>query len=145
MTRSESLRIEETQVDYRRLVWVGPLAIVLAVVGNIVVYTLAAALGAFPADLIIPAAGQPLTIAPVIFTTIVGVVGGIAMYALLGRLVRRPVRLFRIIGIVVLALSFVTPFSIPGGTPLFYTALLAMHVVAALVCLVLLTTMARTA
>jgi hypothetical protein len=126
-------------VDARRLLWTGPLALASALLGNGALFATGMALGAFPADVIVPAAGQPISLAPVLFSTTVGVVGGILLYALLGRFTRRPATLFRRSAVAVLLLSLITPFSVPGGSPLFYAALLAMHLVAGLACIVILT------
>lgn len=120
----------EARVKLRRLWWAGPLTIGVAVLANALVFTAAQAGGVFPAGVLIPAMGAPLTPAPVIFSTAVGVLGGLLVLALLGRLSRRPLPLYRAIALAALVLSFATPFSVPGAPAGFYGTLLLLHLVA---------------
>ncbi|MCA1718293.1 MAG: DUF6069 family protein [Actinobacteria bacterium] len=55
----------------------------------------------------------------------------------------RPVRNFRVLAAIVLVLSFATPFTIPGVPLAMVATLLLMHVVAAVVVVSILTTLAR--
>ena len=100
---------------------------------NAVLYLLGAALGAFPREVVVPNAGGPMTLMPVVTASVVGVLGGTAVFALLRRFVVRPVRVFVLVAVVVLFLSFVTPFTIPGAPPAMIAVLEAMHVVVAAV------------
>lgn len=139
MTTSTQTR----KVAFSRLWWVTGIAAVAAAAANALVYVIGSALGAFPADIIIPAAGQPISIMPVVFSSIMGAVGAAVVFALISRFSANPIRSFRIIAAVVLLASLATPFSIPNGTPLFYAMLLIMHITAGVIITVVLTTMVQ--
>jgi hypothetical protein len=70
--------------------------------------------------------------------------GATVVFAIVGWFARRPVRLFRVITIVVLLLSFLSPvLALPGAGLNIILRLEAMHVVVAAVSVALLTTLAR--
>lgn len=119
-----------TRPALSRLLWVGPLAIVAATVANVILQQLAVAL------LRPDPAFMPLNLMPPIIFTVVGVLGAVLVYALVGRFARNPVVLFRRIALVTLVVSFipdilmlVTGFN-PGTTLANVVVLMVMHVVA---------------
>lgn len=131
-----------TRPALRRLVWVGPLAIVAATAGNVILQQLAvAALQPDPAFM-------PLTLMPPIFLTVIGVLGAVLVYALVGRFARNPIPLFRRIALVTLVVSFipdimmlVTNFN-PGTTLANVIVLILMHIVAWAIAVEMLTRLA---
>lgn len=125
-----------------RLLWVGPLAGAVAAVVNAVIFLLASGLGAIPQDIVVPGQG-PITLGPVVVSSFVPALLGAGLLALLVRFTRRPVRVFRIVALVALVLSFVTPFSLAGAPAAMVLTLLLMHVAAAAVIVGVLTTLAR--
>lgn len=133
------------KVAYGRLLWLAPVAALAAAGANGLVYFVASALGFISQDLLIstPGGEAPLTIAPVVISSIVGALGAAAVFAIIGLFARRPVRLFRIIAAVVLVLSFATPLTIPDAPVSMILSLEVMHVVAWAVIVGLLTTLAR--
>lgn len=135
------VRGEEERVAWGRLVPAGLLTALVAAAANAVVYLVAAAAGAMPPDVVVNGQGA-MTLTMVVTTSAFGAVAGTAVYALVGRFVRRPVRVFRIVAAVALVLSFVGPFTIPGAPAAMIVTLLLMHVVAAAVVIGLLTTIA---
>ena len=138
-TSTDTVRTE--RVVWGRLVPAGALALVLAVSANALVYLVASSLGAMPQD--VDANGQgPITLPMVVVMSAVGAVAGTLVYALVGRFVRRPVRVFRLVSAVALVLSFVGPFTIPGAPAAMVAALLLMHTIAAVTVVGLLTTLA---
>lgn len=132
------------RIDYRRLVWVAPLAAAVAAVANVALYFIADALGAFPDTVQLPN-GQALGPGPVIGVTIMGVVAAAIVFAVLGRFSARPIRLFRIVALVALVLSFAPTFGIAGAGAAYIGSLLLMHVIAALAAVGFFTTLARKA
>ena len=141
MEAVQSNRVQDERVTFRRLLWVVPLAAATAAVANAIVYLVASALGAMPQD--VDANGQgPITLAVVAVMSAQGAVVAAVVYALVGWFARRPVRVFRIVAVVVLVLSFVTPFTIAGAPVTMVVVLLLMHVIAALVIVGILTTLA---
>jgi nucleoside-diphosphate-sugar epimerase len=110
-----------------------PFAVAAGVAGfvNAVLFAAASALGAFGPNVVVPASGQPIGIASVVFSTVVGVGLGGAAFALIGRALRTPFPTFAGLAGVVLLLSLATPFSISGATAGMLLTLEAMHVVAA--------------
>lgn len=114
------------------MVWAGPLAGVAAAAANAVVFYVGVALG-LVSESVGVANGEPLAVSAVVISTLVPALFGTVLFAVLGRFTRRPVRIFRIVAAVVLVLSLVTPFTIPGITAGMILVLLLMHVVAAAV------------
>lgn len=109
------------------------LAMGVSAAANTVLYLSGATLGAFPREVGVPNAGGPMTLAPVLVASVVGVLGGTAVFALLRRFIVRPVRVFALVAVIVLFLSFVTPFTISGAPPAMIAVLEAMHAVVAAV------------
>ncbi|UOY92429.1 DUF6069 family protein [Ectobacillus sp. JY-23] len=121
----------------KKLVLTSLITIFVAVVINTLVYWIATTLGAFPDDLIIEMAKAPMTLPPVIVSTIVGMLGGILVFWVFSFIFRRTfVKVFRIVAVIVLLLSFVTPFSVPDATVAFIIALNVMHIVAGILVII---------
>ncbi len=133
----------EKVAGFSRLWWVGLLVIVVATVVNIVLALVATAL--------LPrlAAFSPLGAGPIGFFTFIGALGAVIVFALLGRFTRRPIRLFRIVAIIVLVLSLLPDLLMlaqplfPSTTPTGVAVLMCLHVVAAAICVGMLTTLGR--
>ena len=127
------------RVALNRLLWVGPLAILVATIANVVIQQIAVAV------LQPDPAFMPLTLMPPIIFTVVGVLGAVIVYALVGRFSRQPARLFQRIALITLLVSFVpdimmaiTGFN-PGTTVANVVVLMLMHVVAWLIAVGMLT------
>ena len=135
------------RIAYGKLPWVALLAALTAAVANALVYFTASGLGFLPQSVLVPTPSgeHPLTVAPVVVSSVVGAIGAAVVFAIIGLFARRPVRLFRIVATVVLVLSFATPLTIPGAPVAMILSLVVMHVVAWAVTVGLLTTMARQA
>jgi hypothetical protein len=104
----------------------------IGVVGNSIIYVVARALGI---SFEIPMGGpdaplMELPIFAVIISTVVPTIGAAIVLALLGRFTKQPYRIFLIVSIVFLVLSFVTPLGLPLSLAGKLTLEL-MHVVAA--------------
>lgn len=125
------------------MLWVAPLVAVVAAVATGLVYLIASALGAVPADFVIESAGSPLTLGMVVVSTVVPALLAGVVYALLGRFTRRPVRNFVVLSGVLLVLSFATPLTIAGAPLSMVLVLELMHVVAAVVIMGGLVSLAR--
>jgi hypothetical protein len=131
------------RVSGRRLLWVGPLTIIAAVVANQIVHLLALSLFNISPEFPPLQAGTPIAF------TIMGVLGAVIVFAIIGRLSRRPIRLFRMIALIVLVLSFIPDIAllvtgaIPGTSLVAVGTLAVMHVVAWAVTVWMLTTLAR--
>lgn len=127
----------------RRLLWAGPVAAVGAAVANAVVFLVASGIGAIPGDVLIPNAGAPLSLGMVALSSAVPAIPAAIVFAVIGRFSRRPVRAFGVVTAVVLLLSFVTPFTVPGAPLAMILSMELMHVVAAGVIFYALTTLGR--
>ena len=133
------------RIAWARLPWVALLAAVATAIANALVYFAASGLGFVSHGVLIssPTGEKPLSVAPVAISSVVGAIGAAIVFALTGLFARRPVRLFRIVAIVVLVLSFATPLTIPDVPVAMFLSLEVMHVVAWVVIVGLLTTLAR--
>lgn len=137
--------IGSERIDWGRLPWAALLAAVAATVANALVYLAASTLGFIPQSVLIPTAGgeSPLTVGMVAITSVAGTVGAAIVFTIIGLFAQRPVRLFRIVSIVVLVLSFATPLTIPGAPLSMILSMEVMHVVAWAIIVGLLTTLAH--
>lgn len=142
LTNSQ-IRIEG--VATHKLWWVALAAGVTAAIGNLIVFVVAQNL--FGLSLMIPQSPGnttlvPLTIDPILGASIIPAIGAAVLLAILGRLVKRPFRIFQIIAVIVLLLSFGGPLNLPiGGVE--KVALAVMHVVTAVAIVVILSALAR--
>ena len=127
----------------RRLVWVGPLTILVATLVNLVIRSTAVAFFGVPE-------GFTYLQAPfVIGSTVILLVLALAAFILVGRFARRPVRSFRMLAVVALLVSFLNPimalaglFPAPGMDLSIFWTMIVMHTVTALITVSLLTTLA---
>jgi hypothetical protein len=131
------------RVALNRLVWVGPLTIVAAIVANVLIRQIATAV-LQPDPMFMPLSFP----VPIVFTFI-GVLGAVIVYALVARFSRRPIRLFRRIALITLLVSFIpdilmliTGFN-PGTTAANVVVLMLMHVVAWAISVQMLTRLTR--
>jgi hypothetical protein len=136
---------ESERVAFGRLLWVVPLAAISAAVANVLVYFVGVATGAISLSVLFPSASgeSPLTIGMVVATSVVGAVGATVVFALVGRFSRHPIRTFRIVAAVVLALSFIPPLTIPAVPISMVLTMELMHLMTAFIIVGLLTTLAR--
>jgi hypothetical protein len=142
-------RVQLEHVDYKRLLWVGPLAIFGSAILNVLLRELLVLVGAVTQDHAL------LSVPGVFAATAIQVAIGVGVFALMGKFARRPISTFRTVAIVVLLLSFLQP--IMGGLGLFVPpisgnvsfapaiviSMMLMHIVAGLFTIWVLTTQAR--
>ncbi len=140
---SQSSPVSE-RVDLRRLLWVGPLAIVAAVAANAVVRA------GLLAVLAVPANFTPLASPSFVGLTIAGVLGAVIVFAVVAARAKRPISTFRKIAFWALLVSFVPDIALlfgGGGMPPAslsnVLALMLLHVVAYAISVTMLTTLTR--
>ena len=130
----------QESVSLRKLLWVGPLTIIVAALVNLLIRTSAVAFFGVPD-------GFTYLQAPsVIGSTVVFLLLALLAFVLVGRMASRPVRFYRILALVALFVSFLNPvmalaglFPAPGmNLPIFWT-MIVMHTVTAIITVSLLT------
>ena len=132
------------RVATRKLMWVGPLMIVVVALVNLVVRSFAVSFfgvsSSFPY----------VQVTVIIITTVVFLVLALLVFVLVDRVSSHPVRSFRIVGGIALVVSFLNPLLqladhwLPAtgmNLPIFWT-MIVMHCVSALITISLLTTLA---
>ena len=127
-----------SRTQLRALLWAAPAAAIIAALVNAILFVIAKAAGVFPSSVIIPNANAPMTLQPVIFASMISVILGGFVFSLIGWFTQNSARLFRIVGLVVLGLSFTTPFSIPNAPAKMVLVLELMHIITAIAALWLL-------
>ena len=126
------------RVELRRLLWVGPLVIVAAVIANVIFAALAVRAFGISNEFL------PLTSEPIAIFTAVGVLGAVIVFAIVARFARDPIPLYRKIALGVLLVSLVPDLLLLWAPPEMRAdvpqviALMLTHVVAAGVCVWLL-------
>ena len=134
----------QERVATRKLVWVGPLMIVGAVLVNLVVRTLAVSFFGVASSFLY------LQTPVISVTTVVFLLLALLAFVLVGRVSRQPVRTFRIVAGVALLASFLNPLLLlagwwlpaPGMNLRIFWTMIVMHIVSALIAASLLTTLA---
>lgn len=128
----------ESWAGVGRLLAAGGMAMAIAIVVNLAIYTIANAIMSDP--IIDPNSGDEMPVAPVIVSTILAIAVATAVFALVVRRFHRSVRTFVVIAAVVLLLSLGpvigTP-DVPGASRL---VLGLMHVATAVITVSVLTT-----
>jgi hypothetical protein len=129
-------------VNWGRFALVGLGTVIAAVLANVVVYYIGAAVVGYDAQFL------PLaTVGGTLFFTIIPAIVAVILYALLLRFTRNPARIFTIIAAVVLVVSLIPDFTyiptVPGVTVGQTAILVLMHIVAAVVIVGMLTTLTR--
>ena len=126
------------RVPAGRLLRVGVLAAALSASANTLVLAIASSL---LGTVVIPPYGT-LTFGQVVGASVAGAVGAAAIFAVIGRFTRRPIRIFWGVAAGGLFLSFL-PIALAGATGSSAGTLALMHVVAAAINVGLLTTLGR--
>ena|SRR5579859_4015746 len=135
--------ISRPGVAIRKLVWVGPLTIGVAILVNLLIRTVAVAFFGVPEEFMY------LQAPFVIGSTAVFLALALLAFVLVGRFSSRPVRVFRIAAVVALFVSLLNPIMLLAGQfpavgmnlHIFWT-MIVMHCVSALITVSLLTTLA---
>jgi hypothetical protein len=127
----------------RKLVWVGPLTIIIVALANLVVRTLAVSFFGVASSFVY------LQVPFVIGSTVVFLLLALLAFMLVGRVSSHPVRIFRIVAGVALLVSFLNPimllaglFPVTGMNLNIFWTMIVMHCVSALLTVSLLTTLA---
>lgn len=132
-------------VALRKLVWVGPLTFIVAALVNLLIRISAVAFFGVPD-------GFTYLQAPfVIGSTLIFLMLAFLAFVLVGRFARRPVRVYRIVALVALFVSFLFPvqalsgaFLAPGMNLHIFWTMIVLHTVTATLTVSLLTTLAVT-
>jgi Family of unknown function (DUF6069) len=130
-TKQEALPRRKERINWSRFWLVGPLVIVTAVVVNLLVSRAVVAL--FPT--VMMASGS------IVLFTVIGTLGAVLVFALVGRRAAHPITLYYKIAGVALLLSFVPDillFTI-GFPAIVVEAYMLMHIAAAAICVIGLT------
>ena len=128
--------MSSAKIQLKKILWVGPLSVVLAIVGVLIVNLLAV--------VILQPVNPPPSLRwvfPTIFTLVL-CTGGVLVFALVARFAPRPILVYDIIALVFLLISFIPDvmFAQRGGWPI-ASALIIMHIVAGGINVGMLTTM----
>ena len=131
-------------VALRKLIWVGPLTIVFTVIVNLLIRSIAVSIFGVPETF------QYLQAPYVIGSTIVFLLVALLAFVLVNRFARRPIRFYRILALVTLCVSLLSPvmalvglFPAPGMTLSIFWTMIVMHLVSAIIVVGLFTTLTR--
>jgi len=118
-----------SSIQLRKLWWVGPLTVLSAIIGVLIVRAIAMAILPPPYG-----PGLAMVMIPIVLT-LVFCTGGVVVFALIARFAKSPVRTFIIISVVFLVISFIPDLLVvsapmPGAGWPYTLTLMIMHVVA---------------
>jgi len=118
----------ETKLSFKQSITAGLMAAGVAVVLNAILFYILHAAGVF-VDTIFLQPNQPLTIVPIIISSIAPTLIASMVFFLIEKYSNNGFKIFRIVSIVLLLLSFVNPFiGIPNVTTAFAIGLNVMHI-----------------
>jgi Family of unknown function (DUF6069) len=121
-----------TKLNIKQIVFAGLLAGIAAAVINTILFVVFHSAGVI-SDNIFPQPGQPLTVLPVIISSIVPLIIGSLVFCLFERFTDSGFKIFAIIALILMVLSLPGPFTaIPNVTLGYSLVLCVMHIVAAL-------------
>jgi hypothetical protein len=138
MEHTASRTMTAERIPAGRLLRVGVLAAVFSAIANALVLALASSLFG---PVVIPP-DEAVTFGQVTAASVAGAVGAAAIFAVIGRFARRPIRAFWGVAAIGLLLSFL-PIALAGATGSSAGTLALMHVLAAATNVVLLTRSGR--
>ncbi len=125
-------------LELRKLWWVGPLTVIAAIVGVLIVRVIARLILQPPY-----APGLAMIMIPIVLTLVL-CTAAVLVFALVGRFAKNPVRTFIIISFVFLIISFLPDIAaasmrMPGAGWPYSITLMIMHVVAGVITVLMLT------
>jgi Family of unknown function (DUF6069) len=121
----------EQKLNFKQVLTAGAIAGVAAAILNVLLFFIFHAVGIITDDIQVQPS-QPLTIAPVLISSVLPSVVGAAVFFLFEKYTKNSFKLFTILALVLLVLSFGNPFlGIPNVTIGYAIALNLMHVVVA--------------
>lgn len=120
-----------TKLNFKQVITAAGIAAVASVVINAALFFLFQALGVFTNDIMIQP-NQPLTVIPVIMSSIIPTLIGSLVFLLFEKFGKNGLKTFTIVAIILMVLTFANPFfGIPNITVAAAMALNVMHVVVA--------------
>lgn len=143
-SQSHSASHHTGSFETRKLSWVGPLTIVTATLVNLGIRALSVALFGVPEHFTLL---QPLAI---VSSTMVFLALAVAVFFIVGRFSRRPARVYRILALIALLVSYLNPimaltqlFPAPGMNVNIFWTMIALHTVTASITVAMLTRLTR--
>jgi hypothetical protein len=131
-------------IALRRLIWVGPLTIVIAIIANLIIHAIAISVFGISATF------QLLQASSIIGGTIVLLLLALLVFVLVSHFAQRPIQFYRKLALVMLCISFLSPvmaltglFPTSGMTFSIFWTMIVMHIVSALIVIGLFTTLTR--
>ena len=121
-----------SKIASKKLLTVAPVAGLASAAVNTVLFFIGKATGLLSDSVLIQPANEPLSLIPVIISSILPTLLAGGVLGLLNRFVAAPLRVFNIIAVVLLVLSFINPFAAIPNVPIGMGVWLnVMHVVVA--------------
>ncbi len=122
----------KTKLNFKQIITAGAIAAGVSVIINAILFYIFKGAGVFTDDIFIQP-NQPLTIVPIIISSIMPSLVGASVFFLFEKYSSNGFKIFSIVSLVLLVLSFVNPFmGIQGITVAYGVVLDIMHVVVAL-------------
>lgn len=125
------MNTQNTKTSFGNIMKFTGFAIASSIIINVILFYVGKAAGAFPETVLIPNQNAPLTIIPVILSSILpSIIAGLVM-GLINKFSSKPKKIFNIVATILLILSFGNPFMIPEVPMAMVVVLNLMHVVVA--------------
>jgi Family of unknown function (DUF6069) len=124
-----------TKLNFKQIILAGAMAAAVSLVINALLFLIFHSTGTISDDVFVQP-NQPLTILPVIMASIIPSLIGASVFFLFEKFSNNGFKIFSIVSIILMLLSFASPFTgVPGISNAYAAVLCAMHAVVALVLL----------
>jgi len=125
------MTITTSKTGFIKIIVYALAASAVATAANVILYFISKSAGFLPDNALIPNQSKPITLLPVIFSSIVpSIIAGLVM-AITHRFAKNSKKIFNTIAVSLLIMSFANPFFIPGVPMMMAIMLNLMHVTVA--------------
>ena len=125
------MNTQETRTSFGKIILLSLAAGSISAVINVILFFIGKASGFFPDTVLIPNQNAPLNFVNFIISSIApSLIAGLVM-GLIYKFAKKPKKIFNIISIVLVLLSFINPFFIPAAPIMMIVILNLMHIVVA--------------
>ena len=117
------------KLTFLEILKAGGIAGVISAIINAILFYIANSSGIITDDILLPANNEPMTVVPIVLSSLIPSILGAIVYYFIQKYSTSGLKVFQIISVVLLFVSFVNPFMIPNVTAAYAIALNIMHIV----------------
>ena len=117
------------KLTFLEILKAGGIAGVVSAIINAILFYISKSAGIITDYILLPANNEPMTVVPIVLSSLIPSILGAIVYYFIQKYSNSGLKIFQIISVVLLFVSFVNPFMIPNVTAAYAIALNIMHIV----------------